>query len=74
MVESFLEIKDALLDTAHPDVCLSETQWNNVEELAFLQHHSFLFTKKLQTADLTPGAFFKEWKKLLLSINRWVVI
>ena len=30
-----------------------------------LLRHPFVFTKNLQTANLTPGAFYKEWKKLL---------
>ena len=65
MLERLLELKPALLDIAHPDASMSEAQWNHVKDLEALLRHPFLTTKKLQAADLTPGAFFKEWKKLL---------
>jgi len=65
MIERILEIKDTLVDIAHPDVCLSEAEWKEVEDLECLLRDPFLFTKKLQTANLTPGEFYKDWKKLL---------
>ena len=64
MLERLLELKPALIDIVLPDVSLSDAQWNEVKQLEGLLRHSFLTTKKLQAADLTPGSFFKEWKKL----------
>ena len=70
MVERLLELKDTLVDIAHPDVCLSEAQWDKVKDLECLLLLPFVFSKHLQTADLTPGAFYKEWKKLIFKFTR----
>ena len=65
MMERLLELKPALIDIVHPDVSLSDAQWNEVKQLESLLRHPFLTTKKLQAANLTPGSFFKKWKKLI---------
>ena len=70
MLERLLELKPALIDIVHPDVSLSDAQWNEVKQLEGLLRHPFLTTKKLQTADLTPGSFFKEWKKLIFKFSQ----
>ena len=48
------------MDIVHPDVSLSDAQWNEVKQLEGLFRHPFLATKKLQAANLTLGSFFKE--------------
>ena len=65
MLERLLELKPALIDIVHPDVSLSDTPWNEVKQLEGLLRHPFLSTKQLQAGDLTPGSFFKEWKKFI---------
>ena len=65
MLERLLELKPALIDIVHPDVSLSDTPWNEVKQLEGLLRHPFLSTKQLQAGDLTPGTFFKEWKKFI---------
>ena len=47
MLERLLELKPALIDIVHPDVSLSDAQWNEVKQLEGLLHHPFLTTKKL---------------------------
>ena len=59
-----------LMDVVHSDVSLSDAQWNEVKQLEGLLHHPFLTTKKLQAANLTPGSFFKEWKKLIFKFSQ----
>ena len=72
MLERLLELKPALIDIVHPDVSLSDAQWNEVKQLEGLLRHPFLTIKKLQAADLTPGSFFKEWKKINFQIfSNW---
>ena len=70
MIERLLELKDTLVDIAHPDVSLPEVQWNEIKGLESILRHPFLFTKKLQAADLTPGTFHMEWKKLLFKFTQ----
>jgi len=70
MQERLLELKPALVDIVHPDVALPDAQWNEVKQLEGLLRHPFLTTKKLQAADLTPGSFFKEWKKLIFKFSQ----
>ena len=62
--------KSALMDIVHPDVSLSDAQWNEVKQLEGLLRHPFLATKKLQAANLTPESFFKEWKKLIFTFSQ----
>jgi len=50
MIERLLELKDTLVDIAHPDVSLPEVQWNEIKGLESTLRHPFLFTKKLQAA------------------------
>ena len=40
------------------------------KRLRCLLYHPFLFTKKLKTADLTSGTFYKEWKKLIFMFTQ----
>ena len=70
MLERLLELKPALMDIVHPNASLSDAQWNEVKQLEGLLRHPFLATKKLQEADLTPGSFFKEWKKLIFKFSQ----
>ena len=70
MLEGLLELKPALRDIVHPDVSLSDAQWNEVKQLEGLLRHPFLTTKKLQAANLIPGSFFKEWKKLIFKFSQ----
>ena len=70
MLERLLELKPALIDIVHPDVSLSDAQGNEVKQLEGLLRHPFLTTKKLQAANLTPGSFFKEWKKLIFKFSQ----
>ena len=64
IVKRLLELKDALINIAHPCVCLSEAQWNDDKNLECLLRHSFLFTKQFQTAHLTLEHFTKNGKML----------
>ena len=70
MLERLLELKPALIDIVHPDVSLSDAQWNEVKQLEGLLCYPFLTTKKLHAADLTPGSFFKERKKLIFKFSQ----
>ena len=70
MLELLSELKPALIDIIHPDVSLSDAQWNEVKQLDGLLSHPFLTTKKLQAAYLTPGSFFKECKKLIFKFSQ----
>ena len=36
MIQRLLEIKDSLVDMAHPDISMTESQWKLVEELEAL--------------------------------------
>ena len=69
MVQRLMELKDALLDLSHPDLTLTDNQWNEVKQLEELLWHPFLTTKQMQTADLTPGSFYKEWKTLIFKLS-----
>ena len=69
MLERILESISALIDIVHLDVSLSDAQWNEVKQLKDLFRHPILTPKKLQVADLTPGLFFKEGKKLIYKFS-----
>ena len=60
MIQRLLELKKCLLDLAHPDLTLTDCQWNEVKQLEELLQHPFLATKQMQSAHLTPGSFYKE--------------
>ena len=70
MIQRLLEIKDSLVDMAHPDISMTESQWKQVEELETLLRLLYLVTKKLQVADLTPGLFYKQWKGLIFTLSK----
>ena len=70
MLERILELKSALIDIVHPVVSLPNAQWNDIKQLEGLLCHPFRTTKKLQATDLTPGLFFKEWKKLIYKFSQ----
>ena len=70
MLERILELNSALIDIVHPDVSMSDAQCNEMKQLEGLLCDPFLTTKKIQAADLTPGLFFKEWKKLILKFSQ----
>ena len=73
MIAWLLELKDTLVDMANPNVYLSEAQWDEVKNLESLLLLPFQLTKKLQYADLdqvTPGSFYKEWKKLYFRLSQ----
>ena len=40
------EIKNSLVDMAHPDICMTESQWKQVEELEALLHLPYLVKKQ----------------------------
>ena len=70
MLERILGLKSALIDIVHPDVLLYDVLSNEVKQLEGLLRYPLLTTKKLQAADLTPGLFFKEWKKLIYKFSQ----
>ena len=72
MIQRLLELKECLLDLAHPDPTLTDCQWNELKQLEELLRHPFLATKQMQSARLTPGSFYKEWKTLILSFRMLV--
>ena len=59
-----------LVDIVHPDVCLSEAQWNEVNNLKCLLCHPILFTKKLQAAHWMPGTLYKNHRKMLCKFTQ----
>ena len=65
MIQRLMGLKDASLDLSHPDLTLTDNQWNEVKQLEELLWHPFLTTKQMQSAHLTPGSFYKEWKTLI---------
>lgn len=69
MIERILELKATLVDMASAEVALTELQWNQIEELKRLLVLPFIATKNLQSADLTPGEFLKEWKGLIFKLS-----
>ena len=69
MIQRLLELKECLLDLAHPDLTLTDCQWNEVKQLEELLRHPFLATKQMQSAHLTPGSFYKEWKTLIFKLS-----
>ena len=69
MIQRLLELKKCLLDLAHPDLTLTDCQWNEVKQLEELLRHPFLATKQMQSAHLTPGSFYKEWKTLIFKLS-----
>ena len=75
MLERLLELKPALLDIAHPDVSLSDAQWNHVKDREALLRHPFLTTKKLQAADHDTRGIFQRVEKVTFQIfsNWWYV-
>ena len=76
MIAWLLELKDTLVDMvdmANPNVYLSEAQWDEAKNLELLLLLPFQLTKKLQYTDLdqlTPGLFYKEWKKLYFRLSK----
>ncbi|XP_073429431.1 uncharacterized protein [Dendrobates tinctorius] len=70
MIQRLVELKTFLVDMANPQLALNESQWNQVTELEKLLEHPFTVTKKLQTEDLTPGIFLKEWKNLMFRLSQ----
>ena len=70
MLERLLELKPALASIAHPEMQLTEDEWNDIKRMEELLQHPFYVTKRLQCADLTPGSFFKEWKELIFKFSQ----
>ena len=69
IIQRLLELKDALLDLAHPDLTQTDYQWNVVKQLKELLQHTFLTSKQMQSAHLTPGSFYKEWKTQIFKLS-----
>ncbi|CAL1548712.1 unnamed protein product, partial [Lymnaea stagnalis] len=53
-----------------PDETLSDAEWEEVKELEALLRYPYAVTKTLQSADLTPGIFYKEWKSLMFCLSQ----
>ena len=68
-VMRLLELKECLLDLAHLDLTLTDCQWNEVKQLEELLRHPFRATKQMQSAHLTTGSFYKEWKTLIFKLS-----
>ena len=68
MIERVLELKPFLVEMAVPD--LTDEEWEGVHQLASVLKRPFLATKVLQSDNLTPGAFLKEWKALIYHLPR----
>ncbi|KAG0418664.1 hypothetical protein DMUE_6397 [Dictyocoela muelleri] len=70
MIKRLLELKNTVIDMALPDITMTDFQWFEIERLEAILRHPFLMTKRLQTAELTPSFFHKEWQKLLLTFSQ----
>jgi len=70
MLQRLLELKSCLIDMANPDVSLTDQQWKQVQEIESLLQHLYAVTKNLQSNDLTPGSFFKQWKMILFRLSQ----
>lgn len=70
MIQRILELKSVLNDFANPDVTLTEDEWESAEQLKLILLQPFIVTQRLQAANLTPGVFFKEWKKLIFKLSK----
>nr|XP_022908982.1 uncharacterized protein LOC111420259 [Onthophagus taurus] len=70
MIKRFLELKPFISDLVHPDIVLTEDMWIQIMELETLLRQPHIVTVQLQSADLTPGVFLKEWKNLIFNLSK----
>lgn len=70
MIERLIELKAYIVDLDNNDITLTDSQWMQTEELASVLHFPYKSTLIMQKEDLTPGNFYKEWKKLLFSLEK----
>ena len=70
MIQRLIELRTAIQDLARSDLTLLDAKWDEVEELFEMLKYSFLATKRMQVANLTPGSFLKEWKTLIFTFDR----
>lgn len=69
MIKRLLELKTFFADMDNPNLSLTETQWEQATTLENILYRPYILTKKLQTEDLTPGAFFFEWRNLIYQLS-----
>ncbi|CAL1535207.1 unnamed protein product [Lymnaea stagnalis] len=69
MIKRLLELKPYLMDTGNPEINMTEAEWEEVRVLEALLRHPYGVTQKLQSADLTPGVFYKEWRNLIFCLS-----
>lgn len=70
MIQRLLDLKPYLIDMANPDVTMSDLQWEEASQLEVLLKHPYIVTKNFQAAELTPGQFFKEWRRLSYRLSQ----
>lgn len=49
---------------------LSEHKWDKIAKLESLLRKQCYVTKQLQSTDLTPSLFMKEWKNLIFGLSQ----
>ena len=66
MLARLLELRPVVEDlgAANTDLHMSSIRWKQLEEIAEVLNEPAVCTQRLQAADLTPGAFWKEWMLL----------
>nr|XP_057906399.1 uncharacterized protein LOC131103824 [Doryrhamphus excisus] len=66
MVNRLLELREVVQDYAAvaPDLHLSDEKWQRIQQLADVLKDPYIVTIRLQSSELTPGTFLKEWLKL----------
>ena len=71
MLDRLLHLKDTISEyaAAAPYLHLSDTQWQYVEDIRDILKEPYNVTIRLQTANLTPGNFLKEWVRLKQSLT-----
>jgi hypothetical protein len=69
MLDRLIELKTDVQDIAelgNKNLSMTNSQWDQAEELRDLLQKAFEVTKKLQYAEITPGYFYKKWSGLRL--------
>lgn len=70
MLNRLVELESVIRDMAHPQMMLSDYQWQRLKYITAVLEEPFKVTKALQAEDLSPGKFFNEWKRLMNFLSR----
>lgn len=66
MIKRLLQLKELVQDlaAASPELVLGEEDWEKLDALATTLQQPYDVTIRLQSANITPGSFLKEWSAL----------